>query len=160
MNLLSACHPPTSYLDCGGAERFPLNSTTATHFCFQRCSEPHQEKRLLLLPYSFAMGKLSRPVFGFEIVDGTTFVCHGGCGFVCTRSCHARNHARVCASLKKAQEAARLATLFKCTACTFSTVHRANLSKHIKMMHVHLEVHLCKCGKPCAGPADDGESAR
>jgi hypothetical protein len=106
------------------------------------------------------MGKLSRPVFGFEIVDGTTFVCHGGCGFVCTRSCHARNHARVCSSLKEVKKAAATATRFKCSECTFSTVHRANLSKHIKMMHVHLDVHLCKCGKLCAGEtADGGENA-
>ena len=115
---------------------------------------------LHLLPYSFAMGKLSRPVFGFEIVDGTTFVCHGGCGFVCTRSCHARNHARVCSSLKEVKKAAATATRFKCSECTFSTVHRANLSKHVKMMHVHLVVHLCKCGKLCAGEtADGGENA-
>jgi hypothetical protein len=115
---------------------------------------------LLSTAYSFAMGKLSRPVFGFEIVDGTTFVCHGGCGFVCTRSCHARNHARVCTSLKEVKKAAATATRFKCSECTFSTVHRANLSKHIKMMHVHLDVHLCKCGKLCAGEtADGGENA-
>jgi hypothetical protein len=66
----------------------------------------------------------------------------------------------VCSSLKEVKKAAATATRFKCSECTFSTVHRANLSKHIKMMHVHLDVHLCKCGKLCAGEtADGGENA-
>jgi hypothetical protein len=46
---------------------------------------------------------------------------------------------------------------FKCTTCTFSTVYRANLSKHIREMHdVHTSAHLCRCGKPCTGYLDDG----
>ena len=96
----------------------------------------------------------SRSVCGFKAVDGT-YVCIGGCGFVCKRARDARQHSLVCGAVS------RDVIVFQCTTCSFSTAYRANLSKHIRVMHVQTSAHLCRCGKPCTGilpsnaPADD-----
>ena len=96
--------------------------------------------------------KLRRPVNGFGVVD-SSFVCNGGCGYVCARSTDARQHARECPFLALAG----VVVSFACEICTFSTVHRANLTKHIKKMHGLAALHLCRCGRPCGGTVQPAE---